>query len=195
MKPLVATSGMKEGSMNEVHVLRALPSYFESLRGLFAKSRPEDFGLDSRGFRFFEERKLSVEFIRATGLAASKSNIMLTDSPDPIFAMKDTDGARTGLGAAVEVNKMNSLKTIEEVKAIAEQFGPICVLTDIRSDANILHRFKKVIPSSGYMSQCIQHAAVHGVRHVLYVVGKCRTNTPTRTRSVRGSRRKTPDRR
>ena len=81
MKPLVSTSGMKEGSINEVYVLRGLPSYLQSNTSILAKGRPGDSGLGSRGYRLFQDRKLSVEYIRSTGLVASKSSEMLADSP------------------------------------------------------------------------------------------------------------------
>ena len=75
---------------------------------------------------------------------------MLADSPDALCSLRDSDSDEALLVAAVEVKTMSSLRTIEEAKVLAAQFGDLSILTDIGTDNNSLELFKKLFPSSGY---------------------------------------------
>ena len=63
MKPLVATAGMKEGILNEIQVLKALPQFFQANQ---ASNITADQSIHS-----CERESHTVEYIRSVGLLGS----------------------------------------------------------------------------------------------------------------------------
>ena len=114
---------------------------------------------------------IDVSFIRATGLVCDPVNSMLVDSPDALCGLFFGEEDLTA-PAAIEVKTMTALKTLEESKIISENYGSVIVVSDIEGAVQDTQLFKNVVPSSNNRAQCLHHAAVLGVSHVVYVVGK-----------------------
>ena len=94
MKPLVATSGMKEGSINEAEVLNALPTFFKERNSTYAW-RINGIGNSGEGLYSRQQgMKIPIQFLRTVGLVCSARNEMLGDSPDGICALTDECGTQ-----------------------------------------------------------------------------------------------------
>lgn len=83
MKPLVLTSGMKGGSINEEQVLRNIPPFIAANACVDLVMR-ETTGMD-------RVAHLSVEPVREVGLLQSKTMKMMADSPDGLVSMTVRD--------------------------------------------------------------------------------------------------------
>lgn len=77
---------MREGSRNEIEILRALPQCLETNKGAYKK------GLWSSSFTHDETVRFNVQHVRCTGVIESKNFSMLADSPDAILCMTDDEG-------------------------------------------------------------------------------------------------------
>ena len=86
MKPLVSTAGMKEGSRNEIEVLRAIPKFLMENKGAYAQSSTVETVVT---YSYRAEKELTVQLIRSLGLIESKSSPMIADSPDALLACTD----------------------------------------------------------------------------------------------------------
>lgn len=67
---------------------------------------------------------------------------------------------------------MTSLRTMEEAKEITRRYGTLSMLSDIGGNAHSKKLCQKLVLSSAYRTQCLHHAAVLGIKNVLFIVGK-----------------------
>ena len=85
MKPLVSTARMKEGSLNENQVLRAIHDFYKKNEALNLSvnlsTLPE------------EPFALKVEYVRGVGLVCSNNSDMIADSPDGMMGYTDGTAA------------------------------------------------------------------------------------------------------
>lgn len=137
MKPLVATAGMREGSRNEVEILKALPHFFESSKGAYKQE------MWSSSFAVDESLRFKVRYIRCTGLVESVDCKMLADSPDALLAATDNEDV-TRI-CAVGVKTMTAVRTIESATALREKYGPVVVLEGVGREDNTTALFKELV--------------------------------------------------
>ncbi|CDF34053.1 unnamed protein product [Chondrus crispus] len=165
MKPLVSTAGMKEGSRNEIEVLKAIPSFLSKTRGAYAHTRGV---FNAVEYAHSDIRKIVIRHIRSVGLVESKSSTMIADSPDGILACKNE--IEESFVCAAEIKTMTALTTVSEATHLREQFGPLTILSDVGSCGAADELFRTLIPSTQYRAQCLHHAATLGLKHVLFIV-------------------------
>lgn len=118
-KPLVATSRMKEGSLNEASVLRAVPSSVSNHKGCYLRDRWIVFS-DSSRYVFQYEPSFKVLGVESVGLVCLNETTMFGDSPDAIFIYAYIDGVRQP--AAVEEKTMSRPRSLG-----IKRLGP-CIL-------------------------------------------------------------------
>ena len=168
MKPLVATSGMKEGSLNETSVLRTIPGFVSNHKGCYLRDRLTVFSDSSRYVLKFE-RGYRVLVVESVGLVCQKDNKMFGDSPD---ASINADIDRVKRPAAIEVKTMTSYIKIEQAKRIRDQRAAVIHTDNIGILSSSNAAFRKVVPNVSYRMQCIHHPIVLGVDSVFNAVGK-----------------------
>ena len=162
MKPLFCSAGMREGSMNEIQVLKALQN-FVSLHTAIDGDTFESGCMDSCS-------SYSVEYVRSVGLISSRTVQFLADSPDAVVGMKrDSEEIITG---AVEVKTMTSVSTIKNAHALRERFSAFVRLQNVGRSSSSTHQFKSLVPTPEYRAQCLHHCVTIGTPNVLFVVAK-----------------------
>ena len=168
MKPLVSTAGMKEGTVNEIQVLRAIPAFLEEHCALNASLAHQKL-LPALGTQY------RAGYVRSVGLVASKSDPMLADSHGGLIWLTTDDG--NAVCAAVEVKTMASPNTIEKAKRRRDAYSPFVSIYDVRNSASSAAHFKEyLVDSTGYRFQCIHHCVVTSLKRVLYIVAKGSSN-------------------
>ena len=164
MKPLIATAGMKEGTINEVEVLRAIPKFMKDHK---VENTESLFSISSREPVF---EKYRADYIRCVGLVASKTAPMLADSPDGLLGFYTSTGLYSC--AAIEVKTMASPTTIDKAKNLRAEYGPFSKVNGIGLSDGAERHFKKLVFTPEYRLQCLHHAAVLGITQVVFVVAK-----------------------
>ena len=159
MKPLATTAGMREGSVNELQVLKALPKFFE--RHILKPLSSSDMHMEGHH---------KVQYIRTVGLLGSLKAPLLAGSPDAIIAISNPDD--DVYVAAVERKTMTALGTIRKAKDTQEKHGHLSAIRGIGENTAATDLFHDLVPNTSYRLQCLHHAAVVGKRQVLLVVSK-----------------------
>jgi B-box zinc finger len=156
MKPLICTSGMKEGSKNEKTVLRNLASFIDTHGGT--------------GFPM----NVRLDYLQSVGLLCCKQNTMLADSPDALAGLVNNIG--DSMCAVVEVKTMTSVATITEAKTIQQRHGKIFSIElsfeESEEAVESWRSFREAVKTTDYRLQCVHHSAVVGSPKVLYVAAK-----------------------
>ena len=168
LNPLVATSGMKEGSINETEFLKALPSFVVSTPCL---EGGENNGVTSS--LFVGDRvntHLRVDYIKRLGLVCQRGNEMLSDSPDGLCGL--LGASNETICAVIEIKTMTSPPTIEDAKQVSNCHRRIFHIAYIGTSSEDNSYFEEVVPSTAYRLQCLHHTVVFGVDHVLFVDAK-----------------------
>ena len=117
MTSLVPTSGMKEGSGNEVEIIRALPKFFSEKKGAYRR------GLCSPTYNWDKQYQFNVKQIRPAGLIESTSCTMLADSPDALLSA--TDGEQLDTAYTVEIKTMIAVRTTETASLFRGKYGAL----------------------------------------------------------------------
>ena len=112
MKPLVSTSGIKNGSLNESPILSDIQSSIESNTVLESNA----FMLTER----IEPKSLTVQHVRTIGIIFSKAVLMLSDSPYGIIVISDDN--ENMIVSSIEAKTMTSLSTIKAARTTMRDF-------------------------------------------------------------------------
>ena len=168
MKPLVATAGMKEGSINKAEFLKALLSFVASIPCVEAGTNNSV--TSSSVFGNHGNKNLRIDYIKSLGLVCRRSNEMLGDSPDGLCGLLGV--SNDIICAVVEIKTITSPRTIEDAKKVADIRGRHFNIIDIGTSIEGNGYFQEAVPSTAYRLQCLHHAIVFGVEHVLFVVAK-----------------------
>lgn len=67
---------------------------------------------------------------------------------------------------------MTAPNTLQAARDLKTKYGKLVVIKDTGGAASATKRFHQLVPSTEYRVQCIHHAAVLGIKHVLFVVAK-----------------------
>ena len=164
MRPLVKTDGMKEGTLNEVEVLKRLPEFLNSARTMYESGSINSSGNTST------ERLLKLRCIRCVGLLNSPTHPLISDSPDAIAALEDELG-RVNV-VSIEVKTMTSVSTISAAEQIRDSFDKVILVHDIGLTNAGNDIFSIVVSNSSYRAQCLHHAATTNSNTVLYTTAK-----------------------
>lgn len=162
MKPLVPTMGMREGSRNEVEVIKALPAFFKNQKGAFVKATRFS------GYSFQSDIGLSILHIRSTGFLESTSCKLLADSPDGIAAAINGDTVVEVF--AVKIKTVTAPRTVQAATRKKEQYGTYIVLSDVGVDRQSTELFRILVPTTPYRAQALHHAAALSINSVMFVV-------------------------
>ena len=163
MKPLVTTMGMREGSRNEIEILKALREFL--LRQEAAYARP--FG--SSVFVKDSGRRCVIRHMRCVGLVESKSTSNIADSSEAVIAATDEDD--TIVVMPVEVKTMTSISTVGAATDLKEKYGAFLCIENVGVDESSNELFQEMVPTTQYRAQVLHHAVTLGVNHVMFVVG------------------------
>ena len=172
MKPLVATSGMREGTLNEIEVLKAMPKFISNVTTAFQVDlQPGDSGspLSTGTIRKINE-PMKLPYIRCVGLINARNHEMVYDSPDAVALMVTDEGKQ--LVIAIEVKTMTSVDTVRNAERLRKCYDSFIEITDIGYNSNANNIFKSLIPNTGYRAQCLHHAATVDTPYILYTVAK-----------------------
>lgn len=145
MRPFISTPGLKEESMNELQVLKALPSFVENNyivdANSFANGRVEDdMMLDSKPMR--------IDYVRNVGLTSSKNMELVGDSADGLVGIVSEDG--DAFCAAAEIRTMISFRTINEAMKVQDKCCKLSVIEDIGRSADAAKLFQQLVPRTEY---------------------------------------------
>ena len=159
MKPLETTTGMREGSVNGLQVLKALPKFFE--RHILKPLSRSDTHMEGHH---------KVQYIRTVGLFGSLKVPLLAGSPDGIIAIYNPDN--DVYVAAVEIKTMTALENIPKAKDTQEKHGHLSAIRVLGENTAATELFHDLVPITSYRLRRLHHAAVAGKRRVLFVVSK-----------------------
>ena len=171
MRPLVCTSGMKEGTLNELEVLKRLPEFIDSRTSIFNSGFGDGTG---RGVALISE-KIEIHHIRCVGLINSPNHLLVCDSPDALAAMKSTSGGMVVVSIVVKTK--TSVATIDAANRTRDLYDSLINITCIGENAYSNKLFCEVVPNVWYRAQCLHHAATADTNTVLYVVAKAGRTT------------------
>lgn len=159
MKPLIITPDMREGSIKEDQILKALPQFCSNDRVVNLV------GL-SEGMTDTEEseQRYIVEYIRTTELVGSQTVELLVDSPDAVMVVSERYGG--SFVAAVDVHTMTATGPVLKARETREKYGALTIVPDVGRNEHSCEIFSELVPSAKYRTQCIHHAATLGVKHV-----------------------------
>ena len=118
-------------------------------------------------------QKLTIEYVRATGLVGSATLPALADSPDKVIALSNAEGDL--FVAGVEIKTMNPPNKIEAARKRLLSFSELTIVKNIGNDSCARDKFLKLVPTPAYRSQCLHHTCIMNVKHVLFVVAKSRS--------------------
>ena len=164
MKPLVATRGMKEGTVNEKRVLTALPDFISNQHLVLVQA-------EGGARPTIQPARYDLNYLREIGFVSSKRAEILGDSPDGVCGIHDRN-QDSHLYCGVEIKTMTSPSTIECARAVAERCHSFVCLKQIGTLQTSNALFKEMIPNPTYRSQCLHHSAVLDTMYILYVIAK-----------------------
>lgn len=128
MKPQVSSAGIREGSQNEVEVLRAIPQFLDQNIGAYARQRAV---FDGDVYAHSSVTKLTNLHISSAGLIESGSSPMIGDSPDAIHAW--TDQLNQKFVCAAGIKTMTALATVNEATILRDHYGAVSMLSEVGS--------------------------------------------------------------
>ena len=163
MKPLVAATGMREGTRNENNIVEALLAFLKNCGGAY-RCR-----LGSPNFQWDETFACEVKHVRCTGLLENLRCPMLADSPDALLSAED--GEEDHHFYVVEVKTMTSIRTIDNAKELAGLYGSVFSLENVSVSAQSTELLRTLVPTVQYRIQVLHHAATLAINKVIYVVG------------------------
>lgn len=147
MRPLTSTVGMKEGSANEIHILRAIPVFLKTRECAF-NNRGDPQGSSGNtmtsdsNFENGSPMSLSISFLKQTGLVTNSTEPYLGDSPDGIFALKSDNET---LVAGVEVKTLTSITTISRACEFVNNHAELIVVEGVGRSKEADKIFKKAV--------------------------------------------------
>ena len=153
MKPLVATSGKKEGSINETGLLKSLLSFVASTPRLEAGTNNEV--TSSLFVRDRVKTHLRTAYIKSLGLVYQRGNYMLCSSPDGQCGL--LEASNEIICTVIEVKTITSLRTIEDPKQASDFRVRLSNRADIGTSTEDNSYFQEVVPSTDYRLQFLHH--------------------------------------
>ena len=171
MKPLVATTGMKEGYLIEGYVVKALPEFLRSFNMSFARrSTAGEFYQENEIYGRTNSEGLNVQVLKTVGLVHMKGNEVFGDSPDALCVFADDAGDCNC--AVIEIKTMTSVATIEATYTIRDIKAIIMIVDEIGSSCTSDQIFRQMVLTTAYRMDCLHHAMVLGVEWVFHDVAK-----------------------
>lgn len=163
MKPLVSTRGMREGSRNEIEILKALKGFLSEQKVAYARSSGSSFFVQDA------DRRCEIRYVRTVGLLQSCTTCILADSPDAVVAVADEEGDVTAM--PVESKTMTAEGTVGAATELSHKYGQLICIEDVGQSELSNELFRDVIPASQHRAPVIHHAATLGSNSVMVVVG------------------------
>ena len=128
------SSGHERGIRQRKQVLRALPYFFDNHVAMHLSATSSINFTSSETFQ-----KLTIEYVRATGLVGSVTVLALADSPDALIALSNAEG--DSFVAGVEIKTMTAPNAIEVAIVRLHSFSELTVVNNIGNDSCARDRF------------------------------------------------------